>query len=506
MFINRALHTLAFGAAVLIISSGALPVQAKPVPDDMEARKIVVVHTNDIHGNIAESKGRGGLTRIATLIKKLRAENPNAVIYLDAGDVAQGTPVSNTFQGEPTFAAIAAMKPAMGTIGNHEFDWGPEVMKEMTEKAGYPFVLANVYDAKTGKLPFEPFRVVEVNGIKLGIIGLLAADTPTVVKKGNTGNYYFADPSATVRKYIPEMRAKGAQVLVALTHIGFDADKQLAANVPELDLIVGGHSHTQLDEPVNVGGSTWIVQTGKYGRNLGVEEMLVSPYNGKIIGFNSHLVAIDDKANIEDDPEVTAILKKYEEKIRPQMEVVVGSFDGELTKKCAPNEFDTTLGNVICDCLRESTGADVAVYNYGGIRLDSMSAGKVTVGNVFQLMPFDDQVCRMEIKGSAIQELLDQAAAATKAGPMQTSGITCTIDKANKVAKDIKIGGKVLDPEKTYTLATTEFLTTGGDGFAALTKGTIVQRYDFARDIFVNYLKSKKNLAVPATGNVKVIE
>ena len=508
MFYTRVAHALALGAAVMVIAGGMIPVQAKPgsSSNDYQPRKVIIVHTNDIHGNVApDNKGRGGLVHVATIVNKLRASNPKEVIYLDAGDVAQGTAVSNTFQGEPTFASIAAMKPAVGTIGNHEFDWGIKAMKEMTAKAGYPFVLANLYDAETGSLLFEPYRIVEVNGVKLGIIGIIDEATPKFVKKGNTDGLVFANPSETVRKYLPKMRADGAQLIVALTHNGFENDKQLAANVPEIDLIVGGHSHTQLDEPVNVGGHTWIVQTGKYGRNVGVEEMLISPFNYKIIGFNGRLIKVDKEANIEDDPEVAAIVKKYDAKIRPQMEAVVGALGGELIKKCADGEGDGSLGNAMCEALRVKTGADVAVYNYGGIRVDSMPAGKVTRGAVYQFLPFDDQVCRMEIQGKYIQALLDQASKFEQ-GPLQTAGITCTLDKSNKKAIDVKIGGKPLDPEKTYILATTEFLCGGGDGFSALSKGRIIDRYDFTRDVFIDYLDDFKVLEVPATGNIKIVE
>ncbi|MBQ7569092.1 metallophosphatase, partial [bacterium] len=328
MFYTRVAHALALGTAVMAVSCSTLSADAKPngSVNDFQPRKIIVVHTNDVHGNIApDDKGRGGLIRVATIINKLRASNPKEVIYLDAGDVAQGTAVSNTFHGAPTFSSIASMKPALGTIGNHEFDWGVEAMKAMTKEAGYPFVLANVYDAKTGELLFEPYRIVSVNGVKLGIIGILDEATPKFVKKGNTDGLVFANPTETVRKYLPKMRADGAQLIVALTHNGFDNDKQLAANVPEIDLIVGGHSHTQLDEPVNVGGHTWIVQTGKYGRNVGVEELMISPFNYKIIGFNGRLIKVDKEASIEDDPGVSAILKKYGEQIRPEMEKVVGT-------------------------------------------------------------------------------------------------------------------------------------------------------------------------------------
>lgn len=504
---NRMANYLAMGAVLVCVSVGAGTAVAAPhIDSDYAPHKIIIVHTNDVHGNVVpDSKGRGGLTRVATIVNKLRAANPKEIIYLDAGDVAQGTAISNTFKGAPSFASIASMKPVLGTIGNHEFDWGVNAMKEMTQKAGYPFVLANVYDAKTGDLLFDPYRIVEVNGVKLGIIGLIEETTPNFVKKGNTDGLVFANCSDTVRKYLPKMRADGAELIVALTHNGFDNDKQLAANVPEIDLIVGGHSHTALAEPVNVGGHTWIVQSGYYGRNVGVEEMLVSPFNHKIVGFNGRLIAVDKEANLGDDPEVAAIVKKYDEQIRPQMEVVVGKLSGEITKKLAPGQGDCPLGNALCEALRVKTNADVAVYNYGGLRVDALAAGNVTRGNVYQFLPFDDQVRSLEIKGEYILEMLQQAVT-MRVGTLQVAGLTCTMDVKNKKVTDVKIGGQPIDPAKNYVLASTEFLCGGGDGLTSLTKGKVVGCYDFTRDVFIDYLNDSPALPVPSTGNIKVVE
>ena len=508
MFTGKLVPSLTLGAALWLLSSASVCAQEETAPaaTGLEPRKIVILHTNDVHGRVGPERGRGGLTRIATLVKQYRAANPNNVIYLDAGDVAQGTPVSSFSKGAAAFSAIAAMHPAAGTIGNHEFDWGVDQLLEMTVGACYPFVVANVLNPDTNKPIFAPYLVTEVDGIKVGIIGVISKETVDIVKRGNTGGLIFVDPATTVRNYLPAMREKGAQLIVALSHCGLEEDKQLAAAVPEIDFIVGGHTHDALEHAINIGGHTWIAQAGKYAQNLGVNELSVSPYNGKILGVESKLIPIGEKDTTIEDPEVLSILKKYEDKVKPIMAEVVGKLKGDFSKQTGEECADCPLGNAICEAMCKSTNSDVAFYNFGGIRLDKLKSGEVTRGDFFALMPFDDALRVLQVKGSVIKNVLDYAAAVKGHGPIQGSGFTCTLDKAKGEARDIVINGEPLDLEKTYRLATTEFLAGGGDGFGMLRGEEVVENGEFAREVMVEYLKGLKEWSVPATGNMKVVK
>ncbi len=498
------LRTLALGLAVLLAGSMAPPVQAE-APASQGTKKIVIVHTNDLHGNVEpDYKGRGGLTRIATLLRQLRAQHPGAVMYLDAGDVAQGTPLSNTFHGEPMWVSLNSMKPAAGTIGNHEFDWGPKVLLNMTSKADYPILVANVVDSK-GHRPFKPFQVFRVNGVAIGVIGLLSTETPTVVKAGNTGDYKFLDPAATVREFLPQMRKQGARYIVALTHQGLDADRKLASDVPQINLIVGGHSHDKTAKAELAGHRTYIVQADRYGRFAGVVEMTVDTRTHQVVGVESRLVEINDKAGLEADPTVVAIAEKYNARVKPLMAQLVGKTATDLHKRYAEGQLDSTLGNAIADAMRVKTGADVAVYNWGGIRDEQLAGGDVNRGAIFRILPFDDQVVRVRLKGSDLMELMGQGLLLNPDSPMQVSGAQVQVDLANKKVLDVKVGGKALDPNATYTVATTEFMAGGGDGAKALTKGTLQDRFDFARDVFIDYLDDQPVLQAPQTGRIVVV-
>lgn len=498
MFKSSTLRGLALGLAVTASTFGSLPARA----ETPAGTKVLLVHTNDVHGNLEpDSKGRGGMARVATLLNRLRAENPGAVAYVDLGDIAQGTPVSNIFHGEPMVAVMNYLKPVAATLGNHEFDWGVRAMEEMTGKARYPLVVANLVDGK-GRLPFAPYRITRVAGVNIGFIGLMSPDTPLYVMKGNMGDYRVTDPAAAVRKYLPEMRRKWAEVIVVLAHEGVDADHLLAADVPQINLIIGGHSHTKIEAAQRV-GRTAIVQADKYGRFVGVVEMTVDRHADRVLGVESRVIEINDKSGLEPDPKVVALIEKYNQKVKPVMAQVVGEAAGELQKKTGPGEADSTLGNVIADAMRIQTGSDVSVYNYGGIRDDAMAAGPITKGTVFKILPFDDQVVQIRLKGSDLLEILGQGAR-MKEGPLQVSGVEVVAPLEGPL--EARVDGKPLDPAAFYTVATTEFMAGGGDGYQALTRGEIVKRLAVARDVFMDYLAARKVLAVPATGRIRLAD
>lgn len=507
MFSGAAIRAMLMGmtlsVATIAVSADA---QAKNNPQDdlKEGRKVVILHTNDMHGNLeADSKGRGGVDRVASLVRSIKAENPHCVIFLEAGDVAQGTPVSNLFHGDPMFKAIKSMNPAAGTLGNHEFDWGLDVTDKMIKTANYPILAANIVHKNGSKAPYRPYLVKKVNGVKIGIIGLVTPEVPHVVKKGNTGDYVFLDPAETCIKYIPKMYKDGAEVIVALSHCGVDADKELAAKVPAIDVIVGGHSHTRLEEAINVGDHTWIVQADHYARALGQIEMQINPYNGKVYDFKYKLINVDKSLDMGPDPEVSVIAKKYNDEIKPIMDKVVGSLKDELSKTPAEGNYDSSLGSAICDAVRVQSGADIGVYNWGGIRLESMPAGEMKLDAAYRLLPFDDPVVVLEMKGKDVEKLLNQSINMKETGPLQVSGIKMTADDANKTVTSVEVNGKPLDPEATYTVATTEFLSKGGDAYSAFDNGKVTKTIGITRDVFIDYVKSfEGGMPAPEAGRM----
>ncbi|MGE0495798.1 MAG: bifunctional UDP-sugar hydrolase/5'-nucleotidase [Vulcanimicrobiota bacterium] len=458
------------------------------------AERVFILHTNDLHGYL-EPAEEGGEARIATLVRAMRAAFPGQVILLDAGDLAQGTPLSGLFFGEPVAKTLDLLDYDAICIGNHEFDWGSERMTAMLEGAHQPVVCANLVKTD-GTRPYPPYEIVTRTGVRVAVVGLITPDTPNVSSPGGTTGYKFLDPSISLRALLPELEDK-ADLIVALTHLGVEADKQLAKDVPEVDLIVGGHSHTPLFHPVYE-GQVPIVQAGSYARYLGVLELEVDVPARKISQFDYHLLQLDD--SVAPDPAVMALLQPYKVDVEQRMAEEVGKLTQTVTKEADENNYDSRLGNLICDVFLASTGADLALYNRGGIRANSLEAGPITLGDLYKLLPFNDPIVVLEVPGRELAAILLQGAEQAK---LSGAGVNAVIAVNSGEVRSLTVGGQPVLPEKTYKLAVTGFLAAGGDGMGGLPNFPVVERFDYGRDLFAKHFKKVKTIVPPQAGRLR---
>ncbi|MBI2267378.1 MAG: metallophosphatase [Armatimonadetes bacterium] len=225
-----------------------------------EEHTLLILHTNDFHGHLSPWVNKalapppreiGGSAYMAALIRKYREKNPRALL-LDAGDIAQGTMVSNLFKGAPVLAVMNALKYDAGTLGNHEFDWGLPATLGMIKQARFPVLCANVRSRATGKLlpGTRPYVILKEGDIKIGLIGLITPETPQVTHPKNVKGLEFLPPLEVIRRYYPIVKSHGADLVMALSHCGLGEDRQIARGTNLLDAIIGGHSHTELREAV----------------------------------------------------------------------------------------------------------------------------------------------------------------------------------------------------------------------------------------------------------------
>ncbi|MCE1246134.1 MAG: 5'-nucleotidase C-terminal domain-containing protein [Firmicutes bacterium] len=477
--------------------------------------KLVILHTNDFHGNLKPLKDKkldpegevGGSAYIAPMIAKVRAENKGNVLLLDAGDIAQGTPVSNYFKGVPVVEVMNYLKYDAMTIGNHEFDWRLPALQAMAKTAKFPILCANiVYEKTPAKAIFDlkPYMIKKVGGLKVGIIGLTTPETPKVTKVENVKGVKFLDPVATANKYIPQMKKEGADIIVALTHLGVDDDKVLAEKAKGIDIIVGGHSHTELMTPVKV-GNTVILQTKSYGRFLGKMELTYDKKAKKIVTITEQNELIPTlHKDITPDPAVVAIIEKYNKQIAPVMEKEVGEAKIDLVRTTGKDHADSVMADLICDSMKANTNADVCIYNPGGVRSDIVK-GIIKMEDIFKVLPFDNWLVTFNLTGADILKVLEHGAKGH--GSAQVAGMTFTIDyskpEGSRVS-EVMVAGKPLDPAATYRVATIDFLYTGGDGFD-FKKATDVKYGDFARDVLAEYVKEHSPISKEADKRIKVI-
>ncbi|MBW1990726.1 MAG: bifunctional metallophosphatase/5'-nucleotidase [Deltaproteobacteria bacterium] len=299
---------LSFLLALALVLATAAAAGAGPA-------RIRIFHVNDFHGYAEPFRPfgsiflEGGIAYLAARLKQLRQERPS--LLLAAGDMIQGDNWANLFQGAPVIEVMNAMGFDAMVVGNHEFDFGPEVLQRRIAQANFPVLGANV----AGLPGLRPYVIKKVGGVRVGIIGVVTPETPTSNHPRNVAGLTFLRPEPVVSKYLAELRPRVDLVLV-LSHLGYQADRRLAAQVPGIDVIVGGHSHTRLSRPVRVNGVI-IVQAHEYARVLGVLDLTVEA--GKIAAFQGRLEDISPDF-LAPDPVILEIVQKYARQVDARLD------------------------------------------------------------------------------------------------------------------------------------------------------------------------------------------
>jgi 5'-nucleotidase/UDP-sugar diphosphatase len=451
--ISLYLFILLFGAAIGFAGTEETPLR--------------ILHVNDFHGfalgyRLSESQGkRGGIAGIAALVDKLREGQPTLV--LSAGDMIQGDGWANLFQGRPVIEVMNAMGFDAMVLGNHEFDFGQERLRERIWETSFPVLGGNI----EGLPGIGPYVIREVGGLRVGIIGVITEDTGIYTHPGNVRGLKFFSPVVALRRYVGELKGR-VDLIVVLSHVGYHGDMELAKEVDGIDIIVGGHSHTKLSRPVFV-GKTVIVQAWAYGMVLGVLDLTVK--DRKVERLEGCLMDIVPGVAPE-HPLVARLVKKYAEEVDGLLGRVVGETMVDLDARNA-RRGETNLGNLAADVIRELAGADCAIMNGGGIRMD-IPRGEIRLGDIYSAFPFDNYVVAIEVTGKVIWGILEHGVSAVerKEGRFpQVSGLTFAYDGKAKPGSRVKavfVKGKPLREEVRYLLATNDFMASGGDGYMIL--------------------------------------
>jgi len=456
--------------------------------------KLIILHTNDTHARVKEGKYDGmGFAKISTLVNEFKAENPN-VLVLDAGDTFHGTTIASLVQGESIVQILNTIGYDAMVAGNHDFNYGQERLVKLAGMTDFPVLAANVVK-KDGSYLLKPYVIIDVNGLLVGIFGLATPETLFKSHPKNTEGLTFKDPVAVAKEMVAELESK-IHVIIALVHLGVDEETEvkstdIAAAVDGIDLIVDGHSHTELPEGLLI-NNTMIVQAGVHDKNLGVVEILYE--TGDVTNVKARLITKDDAAEVAENSEIVALIEELEEKNKKITDVVIGNTDVELDGvKEHVRTGPTNLGTAICEAMIFVTGADVALQNGGGIR-SSIDVGPITHGEIITVLPFGNTVVLLEVKGSVIIAAIENG---IKAYPevagsySHVAGMTFTFDESkepgNRVT-EILIGGKKLNPDKLYKLATNDFLAAGGDKYVMLKGAKVLGEFGTLDEVLIIYL------------------
>jgi 5'-nucleotidase / UDP-sugar diphosphatase len=475
-----------------------------------EPVEITILHVNDTHGHILpaiektidETIPVSGAAHLAVLVAAERAKNPQGTLLLSAGDMFQGTPISNVFRGAPGIAVMNALHFDAMAIGNHEFDWSLDTLRELRTSASFPFLSANIEKETGGPIEgVKPFVILDRKGLKIAVIGLTTEEVAYTTKPDYVKSLRVLEPEKVLPGLIADAKRQGAQLIIVLSHIGLDADKAIARAVPGIDLIVGGHSHTAVTAPVLV-GATMIVQAGCYGYYLGVASLrVVVEDSGQLrVSGTGRLQTVLSGPDNGSDPRIAGLVNEYNEKIKVKFSEVVGETTVDLTTS---KEHETNIGNLLTDAMRLASGADMAFQNSGGIRTN-IPSGKISLEQAYTLLPFDNVLMTMDLPGTAVLRLLEQSAVSER-GVLQMSGVTVSYDPSKPAGGRVaaaSVGGRPLEPARTYRIATNDFLAAGGDDFKPFMDGKNVVYGDNLRDVFVTYLKQHSPVAPRAEGRV----
>lgn len=502
--------------AFALFAATALAAADKPIT-------ITFLDTNDLHAHVTpftiRGKSYGGYARLATIVRQTREREKN-VLLLNAGDVFQGTLYFNTYEGLADAAVLTAMGMDAGTLGNHEFDRGPEVLSTYVSAAGWPIVDANLDLQRErflrGKI--AKYVVLQVGGEKVGIVGADTPDAPNISSPGP--NVEFRDVVPSVQAAVDELTASKVNKIVVVTHIGYEEDQKMVKSLHDVDLVVGGHSHTPLGTPDLPG---WQKAEGPFPTIVkdlkGVEVPIVQAYEwGKVIGritleFDGagHVKQIKDaKAIVVDDtvPEdrkIKGMVAAFEKPILAVQNAVVGETKAALGREREGG--DSVMSDVIADAMQAKTasmGSVAAFVNKGGVR-SAIDPGKITYGQAVSVAPFNNTLVLLDLTGAELKAALLEGIGKNGSGGQLTpsAGTSYTI-RGNDA--QVTIAGQPLDPTKTYRVTFYNFTSNGGDSHFVLrdAKGRRVDTGLLDIDALVDYLKAHSPLDPGPADRVKV--
>ena len=503
-----------------MLSVSAITLSAGAALADYELN---ILHINDFHSRIesinksdstcsAEEEGKnecfGGAARLLTAINQtrdaLKAEGKN-VLLLNAGDNFQGSLFYTTYKGTVEAEMLNAMKFDAMTVGNHEFDDSEDGLAGFLDKVQFPVVTANVVAAAASKIGdrVKPSIVLEVGGQKIGIVGAVANDTAELATPGP--NITIAEDVAKISEQVQKLKQDGVNKIIALTHVGYPRDLEFIAKIPDVDVVVGGHSHTLLSNtdqkaegpyPTlvdNPGGyKVPVVQAGQYSKYLG-DLRVVFDDSGVVKESKGDPILIDSSFKPHE-----ATLKRIDElkaPIEALKSKVVGTSEGPIEgdrKICRVKEC--SMGNLVADATLarvKDQGITIAFANSGGLRA-SIDAGDVSMGEVLTVLPFQNTVATFQLKGEDIRAALENGVSQIDDGAgrfMQVSGLKYSFDRSKPagsriVSVEVKDGETFvpLDPAKTYIVAANNYVRTGGDGFKVFATKAI-NAYDFGPNL-----------------------
>jgi 2',3'-cyclic-nucleotide 2'-phosphodiesterase (5'-nucleotidase family) len=415
-----------------------------------EIRSLTILHTNDLHARLTPLENhQGGFAYLATVIRRERA-NCQDCILLDAGDMAQGSPVSTIFHGLPVFEIANLFGYDAGTLGNHDFDYGWMQARKFIQTVKYPIVSANLVGAKGELFTPKPYVVLRVNGLRVAVIGAMTDDLRNLSIPKLLEEWHTLPVIETARKYAAELKDK-SDLIVVLGHVTTEEEKQFLNAAPEISVVVAGHAHGGLQVEFTRGVHI-LVRVKGYGEELGRLELKVDTEKKAPVSWNWKRIPVDS-TSVPPAADVAREVKRWEDEVSTHVDQPLAVSKRRFDKR--------EVKGLIEQAMREETGADFAFMNLGGVR-DIVPQGQLLVRNIWDIMPFDNRVVFGKFKGRDLPPVV--------------------------------VGGRKVDPDREYTLAVTDF-TAANQGTQENLRATGLQfpgDGGLLRDALIDWFRKKK--------------
>ena len=514
----------------ILASSCALALSAGAAMADYS---LTILHTNDFHARFepiskydstcsAEDNTAGdcfgGTARLVTAVAEARARSNNSIL-VDGGDQFQGTLFYTFYKG----AMAAEFMNLLGydgmTVGNHEFDDGPEVLRGFMDSVEFPVLMSNADFSGEALLSDKLLKstVIERGGEKIGLIGLTPHDTDELASPGP--NVIFTDPVDAVQGEVDKLTAEGVNKIIVLSHSGYSVDQRVAAETTGVDVIVGGHSNTLLGEMDNAEGpyptmvnNTAIVSAYAYGKFLG-ELNVTFDDDGNLTEASGQPILINGE--VAEDAAVVARIGELAQPLEEVRNRVVAETAAEIVgvrEDCRAREC--AMGSLIADAMLARVadqGIQIAIQNGGGIRA-SIDAGPVTMGEVLTVLPFQNTLSTFQVSGETMVAALENGASQWEEGAgrfPQVAGMSFTVDPskpAGERVSDVMVAGAPIDPAATYGVVSNNYVRNGGDGYGMFVDASNV--YDFGpdlADVLAEYLAAQSPFTPYTDGRITVV-